>query len=62
MEIEAKVRLKNPSKLRASLKSAGATFVGRTLEKNWLYDHPEGTLGRADKLLRLREDRRVLLT
>jgi adenylate cyclase class 2 len=62
MEIEAKVRVKDPVALRASLSSAGATFEGRVLERNWLYDHPERTLARADKLLRLRQDRRVSLT
>lgn len=61
MEIEAKVKLKNPSKVRASLKSARATCEGRVLEKNWLYDHPERTLARIDKLLRIREDQRVTL-
>ena len=62
MEIEAKVKLKNPSRLRSRLQSNGAVFVGRTLERNWLYDHPDRPLMRADKLLRLREDRRVSLT
>jgi predicted adenylyl cyclase CyaB len=62
MEIEAKIRLKNHSQFRCSLKSAGATFVGRALEKNWLYDYPDSTLAKADKLLRLREDGRVYFT
>jgi predicted adenylyl cyclase CyaB len=62
MEIEAKVRLKKPSKLRASLKSVGAIYIGRTLEKNWLYDYPERGLMRADKLLRVRQDVRTILT
>ncbi|RJP70760.1 MAG: class IV adenylate cyclase [Candidatus Abyssobacteria bacterium SURF_17] len=62
MEIEAKVRPKNLSKLRSSLKSAGAVFKGRGLEKNWLFDHPEQALAATDKLLRLREDIRVSLT
>jgi len=62
MEIETKIRLKNPSKLRASLKSMGALFEGRALEKNWLYDYPGRQLARADKLFRLREDKRVLIT
>ena len=62
MEIEAKIKLKNHLQLRSSLKSAGATFVKRALEKNWLYDHPDRNLARADKLLRLREDGRVYFT
>jgi adenylate cyclase class 2 len=62
MEIEVKVKLKSPSRLRSLLKSAGATFKGRALEKNWLYDYPDRTLSRTDRLLRVREDRRVRLT
>jgi adenylate cyclase class 2 len=62
MEIEAKIKLKNLSKLRASLKSAHADFEGRALEKNWLYDYPDRALTRADELLRLRQDTRVYYT
>jgi adenylate cyclase class 2 len=62
IEIEAKVKLENPAKLRGLLKSAGAKYEGRALEKNWLYDHPERTLARNDKLLRLREKEKVSLT
>jgi len=62
MEIEAKVRLKHPSRLQARLRSVGAKYIGRAFERNWLYDHPDRLLARADKLLRLREDRRVSLT
>lgn len=42
--------------------SGGANYIGRTLEKNWLYDYPERTLMRADKLLRIRQDVRTVLT
>ncbi len=62
MEIEAKVKLKNLAKVRTSLNSAGATCEGRVLERNWLYDHPERTLAKVDKLLRIREDVRATLT
>jgi predicted adenylyl cyclase CyaB len=62
VEIEAKVKVKDPPRLRARLQSTGAVFFGRMLERNWLYDHPERLLARADKLLRLRQDRRVSLT
>ena len=62
MEIEAKIKLKEPARLREVLKSVGATFEGRVLEKNWLFDHPERTLMKNDKLLRVREERKVLLT
>ncbi len=62
MEIEAKIKLKSPSRLRALLKSAGAECEGLALEKNWLYDYPDRALTRGDKLLRLREDKRVRMT
>jgi len=63
MEIEAKIKLKSPSRLRALLRSADAENKSEaTLEKNWLYDYPDRTLARAGKLLRLRQDSRVLLT
>jgi adenylate cyclase class 2 len=62
METEAKLQLKSPFKLRDQLRAAGASFEGRVLEKNWLYDRRERTFTSADKLLRLREDRRLTLT
>lgn len=62
MEIEAKIKLKSPSRLRALLKSAEAECEGLTLEKNWLYDYPDRSLLRADKLLRLRQDQSVRVT
>jgi len=62
MEIEAKIKLKSPSRLRALLKSAHAECEGLVLEKNWLYDYPDRTLTKGDKLLRLRYDEEVLLT
>ena len=62
MEIEAKVKLKNPVKLRNALKSAGALFHGRCLEKNWLYDYPDRSFVRSDKLLRLRQDNAIHVT
>ena len=62
MEIEAKIKLKSPSRLRALLKSAEAECEGLTLEKNWLYDYPDHSLFRTDKLLRLRQDQSVRVT
>ena len=62
MEIEAKIKLKSPSRLRALLKSAEAECEGLTLEKNWLYDYPDRSLLRTDKLLRLRQDQSVRVT
>lgn len=63
MEIEAKVKLKDYSHLRKRLRSAGGLYQGRVFERNWLFDHPERLLARADKLLRLREqENRVFLT
>lgn len=62
MEIEAKIKLRDPEKLRSVLKSTGAFFVEKVFEKNWLYDHPDLLLMKQDKLLRLREEGRVTLT
>lgn len=62
MEIEAKIKLKDLRKLHASLKSAGAIFDGCSFERNWLFDHPEQTLAKQDKLLRVRQDRKASLT
>ncbi len=63
MEIEAKIKLKSPSRLRALLRSANALNESDvTLERNWLYDYPDRTLARVNKLLRLRQDNRVILT
>lgn len=62
MEIEAKIKLKSPSRLRALLKSAEAECKGLILEKNWLFDYPDRALTKNDKLLRLRRDRRIHLT
>lgn len=62
MEIEAKLRLKNPAKIRSRLKSLNADCAGSVLEKNWLFDHRERILAREDRLLRVRESGRVYLT
>ena len=62
MEIEAKIKLKSPSRLRSLLKSADAECGGLILEKNWLYDYPDRGLRKTDKLLRLRQDQRVFMT
>lgn len=62
MEIEAKLRLRNPTKVQSRLKSLDAEFEGLWLEKNWLFDHRERILARQDKLLRVRESGRVYLT
>jgi predicted adenylyl cyclase CyaB len=62
MEIEAKIKLKSPSRLRALLKSAEAERQGLVLERNWLYDYPDRSLVRSDRALRLRQDQRVILT
>jgi adenylate cyclase class 2 len=62
MEIEAKIKLKDLRKLRTHLKSAGAVFDGCSFERNWLFDHPEQTLTKQDKLLRVRQERKVSLT
>lgn len=62
MEIEAKIKLKSPSRLRSLLRSAGAQCEGLVLENNWLYDYPDRTLARSGKLLRLRKDQGIRVT
>ena len=62
MEIEAKIKLKSPSRLRALLNSAEAECKGIILEKNWLYDYPDRALTKGDKMLRIRQDKRIRMT
>jgi adenylate cyclase class 2 len=62
MEIEAKIKLKSPSRVRSLLRSADAECDGLILEKNWLYDYPDRALAKRDKLLRLRQDQRLIMT
>ena len=53
-ETEIKLRIADVNSLRRALHRLGATSRGRVLERNALYDTPEGDLRRRGRLLRLR--------
>lgn len=53
-EIEIKLRIVDLPALIAQLRSIGATFHGRVLEQNTLYDTPDSAFRRCGRLLRLR--------
>lgn len=53
-ETEIKLRIADVNELRRALRRLGATSRGRVLERNTLYDTPEGDLRRRSRLLRLR--------
>ncbi len=53
-EIEVKLRVKDPRKIRGLLRRIGAVPLGTVLESNILYDTPQETFRRAGRLLRLR--------
>ena len=55
-EIEVKVRVANAEEISRRIQAAGGVLVvPRTFEDNRLYDLPDGALGRAGGMLRLRE-------
>ena len=55
-EIEVKVRVGDAEEISRRIEAAGGSLVvPRTFEDNRLYDLPDGALGRAGGLLRLRE-------
>ncbi|GAP09258.1 adenylyl cyclase CyaB, putative [Bellilinea caldifistulae] len=63
MEIEAKFFLRDLSAFRRRLENIGAVQVKpRHHELNWRFDLPDGSLTRAHRVLRLRQDGRPLLT
>lgn len=53
-ETEIKLRIADVNALRRTLRRLGATSRGRVLERNALYDTPDGDLRRRGRLLRLR--------
>jgi adenylate cyclase class 2 len=53
-ETEAKYRLENLEAIRRRLQQAAARPAGRVLERNSLFDRPEGSLRAADCGLRIR--------
>lgn len=62
-EIEVKFYLSNPRAFLARLEAAGAERVQeRLFEVNLRFDTPDGSLSRAQRVLRLRQDNRARLT
>ena len=62
-EIEVKFLIDDLSAIRQRLVALGATLkTPRTFEENWLFDTPDEQLTRQSRLLRLRRDRRNLIT
>lgn len=62
VEIEVKFRVDDVARVRARLEGLGATSEGEVGEINFRYDDSSGRLMAARCLLRLRRDRRALLT
>lgn len=62
LETEVKFFLSDPAPLRRRLRAADAAFKGEALEINYRYDDAGQRLQAARCLLRLRRDRRAVLT
>ncbi len=62
VEIEVKFRVDDVARVRARLEGLGASSEGEVRETNFRYDDRSGRLMAARCLLRLRRDRRALLT
>ena len=63
LEIEAKFVLPHLADIRARLLTLGAQQLSpRSLEVNWRFDEPSGSLGAGGRVLRLRRDRVAHLT
>ncbi len=62
VEIEVKFRVDDVARVRAHLEGLGASSEGEVREINFRYDDRSGRLTAARCLLRLRRDRRALLT
>jgi adenylate cyclase class 2 len=62
-EIEVKFYLSKPQAFAARLAAAGAELIQeRLFELNLRFDRPDGSLSRAQQVLRLRQDNRARLT
>lgn len=59
-EIEIKLRLADPERLRAMLRDHGATYRSRDFEINRIYDFPEGRLRQGGSALRVRVTRPLI--
>lgn len=62
LEIEVKFLVRDREEIRKTILSLGAESLGRVFEKNTVYDDDAQSLRRQGRLLRLRVDRRALLT
>lgn len=62
VEIEVKFIVEDPGSLRRRLKAIGAKTQGRVFEINYRYDDANGSFLKRRMLVRLRQDRRALLT
>lgn len=62
LEIEVKFHLTDAAQMRRRLMELGATHGPKVFESNTRFDDRDGTLQRADRLLRLRQDQTCRLT
>ncbi|MBK9385178.1 MAG: class IV adenylate cyclase [Planctomycetes bacterium] len=53
-EVEIKFRLRSREPMLERLRAIGATYHGTELERNSIYDRPDGSLARAGEALRVR--------
>lgn len=54
MEIEVKIKVASHDDIRAALKAFGATYIGRALETNYIFDQPDASLAKRGAALRVR--------
>lgn len=59
-EIEIKLKLEDPDRLRAVLRDHGATYRGRDFEINRIFDFPDGRLRQGGNALRVRVTRPLI--
>ena len=59
-EIEIKLKLADPERLRAVLRDHGATYRGRDFEINRIFDFPDGRLRQGGSALRVRVTRPLI--
>ncbi|MEW5734770.1 MAG: class IV adenylate cyclase [Thermodesulfobacteriota bacterium] len=62
IETEVKFFLLEPEEIRCRLHAFGAESLGRIFERNTVYDDGKESLRKRGGLLRLRRDRKILLT
>lgn len=62
LEIEVKFYIDNPSAMRQAIRNLGAVSAGRHFEHNLRLESKEGRLKKKGALLRLRQDRKSVLT